>query len=92
MTRWPRDWHQGRAGPTKAGRVRFTTFIRLGQCRETKVAIVIALADRLSQTSDRKEKSPGEARILLFTGVRYERLGEPAKRPAAPRASRTKSK
>jgi hypothetical protein len=56
------------------------------------MAAVIALADRLSQTSTRKHKATGEAQILLFTGVRYERLVEPVKRPAARRASNTKSK
>ncbi|WP_200847780.1 hypothetical protein [Rhizobium sp. 18055] len=56
------------------------------------MAIVIALADRLSQTPSRKERSPVEAQILLFTGVRYERLGEPVKPVVTRRATRTKSK
>jgi hypothetical protein len=54
------------------------------------MAIVVALADRLSQTQGLKDRKPVEAQILLFTGVRYERLGESAKRPLVRRATRTK--
>ncbi|CAN7213988.1 MAG: hypothetical protein AAAB20_20190 [Rhizobium sp.] len=53
------------------------------------MAIVVALADRLSQTRRRKGKKPVEAQILLFTGVRYERL-ESSKRSSAHRVSRAK--
>jgi len=65
-------------------------FIRLGPCMETRMAIVVALADRLSQTQRRKGRKPVEAQILLFTGVRYERLTESSKRSPAPRISRAK--
>ncbi|MBD9447001.1 MULTISPECIES: hypothetical protein [Rhizobium] len=54
------------------------------------MAIVVALADRLSQTQRRKGRKPVEAQILLFTGVRYERLTESSKRSPAPRISRAK--
>lgn len=67
-------------------------FIRLGQCMETRMAIVVALADRLSQTPRRPVKAPVEARILLFTGVRYERLVETPKRGPTHRVSRVKNK
>ncbi|MBB3965603.1 hypothetical protein [Rhizobium metallidurans] len=62
------------------------------------MAIVIALADRLSRTAGRKERSsgveglPAEAQILLYTGVRYERLADPVKPVAVGSASRTKRK
>ncbi|MBO9123208.1 MULTISPECIES: hypothetical protein [unclassified Rhizobium] len=62
------------------------------------MAIVIALADRLSRTPGRKERSssvegsPLEAQILLYTGVRYERLTDPDKPTAVRRASRSKTK
>lgn len=62
------------------------------------MAIVIALADRLSRTPSRKERlsgvegSPLEAQILLYTGVRYERLTDPDKPAAVRRASRSKNK
>ncbi|QWW68803.1 hypothetical protein [Rhizobium sp. WYJ-E13] len=52
------------------------------------MAIVVALADRLPQTPRRTGKEPREAKILWFTGVRYERIAEtPDKKPAhsAPR-------
>jgi len=54
------------------------------------MAIVVALADRLSQTRRRKGKKPVEAQILLFTGVRYERLTESSKRSSGHRISRAK--
>ena len=54
------------------------------------MAIIVALADRRSQQPRRKDREPVEARILLFTGVRYERLADTPKRPSA-RASRVKS-
>ncbi|MBB3592022.1 hypothetical protein FHX08_002366 [Rhizobium sp. BK529] len=52
------------------------------------MAIVVALADRLPQSPRRTGHEPREAKILWFTGVRYERLVEtPDKKPAhsAPR-------
>ncbi|WP_167376994.1 hypothetical protein [Rhizobium aegyptiacum] len=54
------------------------------------MAIVVALADRRPRTPRRLDKEPREAKILWFTGVRYERLAESSKqRPApAPRASK----
>ena len=51
------------------------------------MAIVVALADRLSQTQRRKGRKPVEAQILLFTGVRYERLTESSKRSPARKLS-----
>ena len=53
------------------------------------MAIVVALADRLPQAPRRLDKEPREAKILWFTGVRYERLAEsPRHSPApAPRAN-----
>ena len=54
------------------------------------MAIVVALADRLSQTRRRKGKNLVEAQILLFTGVRYERLTESSKRSSGHRISRAK--
>ena len=54
------------------------------------MAIVVALADRLPQAPRRSGKEPGEAKILWFTGVRYERIVEtPKKNPAhsAPRVN-----
>ncbi|WP_200950953.1 hypothetical protein [Rhizobium sp. Root1220] len=56
------------------------------------MAIVVALADRLSRTQRYKDRKPVEAQILLFTGVRYERLAESSKRPSVRRASRVKNK
>jgi hypothetical protein len=38
------------------------------------------------------EGSPLEAQILLYTGVRYERLTDPDKPTAVRRASRSKGK
>jgi hypothetical protein len=56
------------------------------------MATIVALADRRSQQRRRKDREPVEAQILLFTGVRYERLVETPKRRAPSRASRVKSK
>ena len=56
------------------------------------MAIIVALADRRSQQPRRKDREPVEAQILLFTGVRYERLVESPKRRAPSRASRVKTK
>jgi len=38
------------------------------------MAKVISLAEHLSQKQRRSPKEPVEAKILLFTGVRYERM------------------
>jgi hypothetical protein len=54
------------------------------------MAIVVALADRLREEPRRTGKEPREAKILWFTGVRYERIVEtPKKNPAhsAPRVN-----
>jgi len=49
------------------------------------MAIVVALADRRSRAPRRPDKEPREAKILWFTGVRYERLVEsPKHRPVQP--------
>ncbi|OWW02667.1 hypothetical protein ATY81_21625 [Rhizobium sp. R72] len=72
------------------GQGEIAQFIRLGPCMETRMAIVVALADRLSQTRRRKGKNLVEAQILLFTGVRYERLTESSKRSSGHRVSRAK--
>lgn len=47
------------------------------------MAIVVALADRRPQapTPRPKDKEPLKAQILLFTGVRYERIVDVPKRP-----------
>lgn len=56
------------------------------------MAILVALADRLRETPRRTGKEPREAKILWFTGVRYERIVEtPDKNPAHP-APRVKNK
>ena len=55
------------------------------------MAIVVALADKRPQYVRRIHKEPVEAQILLFTGVRYERLDVPKRRPSQ-RASRVKTK
>lgn len=81
----------GRAGPHIGGQGEIhRNFIRLGQCMETRMAIVVALADRRSRAPRRPDKEPREAKILWFTGVRYERLAEsPKHRPApAPRVNK----
>lgn len=44
------------------------------------MAIVVALADRRPQAPRPKDREPVKAQILLFTGVRYERLVEMPKR------------
>jgi hypothetical protein len=44
------------------------------------MAIVVALADRRPQTPRPKDMEPRKAQILLFTGVRYERLVDVPKR------------
>ncbi|MBB3460124.1 hypothetical protein [Rhizobium sp. BK377] len=54
------------------------------------MAIVVALADRLREEPRRTGKEPREAKILWFTGVRYERIVEtPDKSPthSAPRVN-----
>lgn len=56
------------------------------------MAIIVALADRRSQQPRRKDREPVEAQILLFTGVRYERLTDTPKRRPQARASRVKTK
>ncbi|WP_454848690.1 hypothetical protein [Rhizobium binxianense] len=52
------------------------------------MAIVVALADRLPQAPRRRENEPTEAKILWFTGVRYERLADAPKLPPANPAPR----
>ncbi|MBY5771562.1 hypothetical protein [Rhizobium leguminosarum] len=54
------------------------------------MAIVVALAGRRPRAPRRPDKEPREAKILWFTGVRYERLAEsPNHRPApAPRVNK----
>ncbi|MDR7146393.1 hypothetical protein [Rhizobium sp. BE258] len=56
------------------------------------MATIVALADRRSQQPRRKDQEPVEAQILLFTGVRYERLTDAPKPRPVPRAPRVKSK
>jgi hypothetical protein len=90
----PRFGHAGtagRAGPQIGGQGEIhRKFIRLGQCMETRMAIVVALADRRPRAPRPQDKEPREAKILWFTGVRYERLADsPRHGPApAPRASK----
>jgi hypothetical protein len=58
---------------------------------ETRLATIISLGDRRSQRPRRIAKEPVEAKILLFTGVRYERLEFVAPRPGSG-AKRAKTK
>lgn len=61
------------------------------------MAIVVSLAERLPDKASRKHSvrqesvtaPEGGARILLFTGIRYERLPEPpkARRPRSGKSS-----
>jgi hypothetical protein len=46
------------------------------------MAKIISLSDRRLRLP-RAQKEPVEARILLFTGVRYEHLDTPTHRPGA---------
>ncbi|WFU09895.1 hypothetical protein QA646_03235 [Rhizobium sp. CB3090] len=45
------------------------------------MAEIISLLDRRSRLPLRPQKEPVEAKILLFTGVRYERLDVSSHRP-----------
>ena len=45
------------------------------------MAEIISLLDRRSRLPLRAQKEPVEAKILLFTGVRYERLDVTSNRP-----------
>ncbi|HEX8045547.1 hypothetical protein [Rhizobium sp.] len=45
------------------------------------MAKIISLSDRRSRSPRRAQKEPVEAKILLFTGVRYERLDASSHRP-----------
>lgn len=47
------------------------------------MAKVIPLPDLRSRSPRRAPKEPVEAKILLFTGVRYERLDVTSGRPGA---------
>jgi hypothetical protein len=49
------------------------------------VADIIRLADRRSQTPHPPSKDVVAAQLLLFTGVRYERLEPPTRRPGSKR-------
>lgn len=55
------------------------------------MADIIRLADRQTETTRRTPKEVEPAQILLFTGVRYERLEPKSKRPS-PSAKRSKSR
>ncbi|MDE1995651.1 MAG: hypothetical protein KGI75_24340 [Rhizobiaceae bacterium] len=55
------------------------------------MAQIISLLDRRSRLTRRVQKEPVEAKILLFTGVRYERLDVSSHRPGTGR-KRAKSK
>lgn len=77
-------WFEGRSkavdgwgalARSEAGRVKsIAKFIRLGPQMETRMAQIISLLDRQSRMPRRVLKEPVEAKILLYTGVRYERL------------------
>lgn len=56
------------------------------------MANVVALADRLPQEPRRIAKETHEAKILWFTGVRYERIAETPKKNPAQSAPRVKNK
>ena len=56
------------------------------------MAIIVALADRQPQAPRRVGMEPCEAKILWFTGVRYERLVETSDKNPAHSAPRRKNK
>jgi len=58
-------------------------FIRLETYMETRMAKIISLLDWRLRQPPRAQTEPVEARILLFTGVRYEHLDTPTHRPGA---------
>ncbi|MBM7045358.1 hypothetical protein [Rhizobium lusitanum] len=66
-------------------------FIRLETQMETRMAKIISLSERRSRMPPRAQKEPVEAKILLFTGVRYEHLDTATDRPGAG-GKRAKSK
>ncbi|NLS19780.1 hypothetical protein HGP16_24890 [Rhizobium sp. P40RR-XXII] len=47
------------------------------------MAKIISLLDWRLRMTPRAQKEPVEAKILLFTGVRYEHLDTPTHRPGA---------
>jgi hypothetical protein len=58
-------------------------FIRLETYMETRMAKIISLSEWRLRQPPRAQREPVEARILLFTGVRYEHLDTPTHRPGA---------
>lgn len=54
------------------GRVRMSQFIRLN-LKETSMADVIRIQERMPRGPRKSVKQPADATILLFTGIRYER-------------------
>ncbi|SCB08832.1 hypothetical protein GA0061101_101273 [Rhizobium lusitanum] len=66
-------------------------FIRLETQMETRMAKIISLSERRSRMPPRAQKEPVEAKLLLFTGVRYEHLDTVTDRPGAG-GKRAKSK
>jgi len=75
---------EGSVGPPASGQGEIgRKFIRLEPQEETRMAKVIPLPDLRSRSPRRAPKEPVEAKILLFTGVRYERLDVTSGRPGA---------
>ncbi|KQV37323.1 hypothetical protein ASE23_01350 [Rhizobium sp. Root73] len=84
----------GRAGP-QSGQGEISTVVHPSQpFLETSMAEIIRLEDRLVRAPPKPSMGPivpSKALILLFTGIRYERLdGHPDNTPAKPAPSRAK--
>jgi hypothetical protein len=87
-----RQWD--RAGPD-SGQGEISTVVHPSQpFLETSMAEVIRLEDRLVRAPPKPSMgpiAPSKAVILLFTGIRYERLdGHPGNTPAKPAPSTAK--
>ncbi|MCA1441533.1 hypothetical protein I6F07_15165 [Ensifer sp. IC4062] len=57
---------------------------------ETSMADVIRMQDRRVQKPQRRPVKSGSATVLLFTGIRYERLDGRGPQPNAPAGRRIK--
>ncbi|MET0748167.1 MAG: hypothetical protein ABWY49_08240 [Rhizobium sp.] len=56
------------------------------------MADIIRLADRRSQAPQTPLKDGPTAQLLLFTGVRYERLDPPSRRPGSKRPTKSRKR
>jgi hypothetical protein len=69
---------EGSVGPHGSGQGEIDRkFIRLELRQETRMAQIISLPDTKVRAPRRAPKDAAGAKILLFTGVRYERLDVP---------------